>query len=45
MWPRQLADLIVTFVVSLLFVRLIAKRVADHADKPFNTQQAVFHVQ
>lgn len=45
MWPQQLADLIMTFVVSLLFVRLIAKRVADHADKPFNTQQVVFHVQ
>lgn len=45
MWPRQVADLIVTFFASLLFVRLIAKRVADNADKPFNTQQAVFYVQ
>lgn len=45
MWPRQLADLMVTFVASLVFVRLIAKRVADHADRPFNTQQAASHVQ
>jgi len=45
MWPRQLADLMVTFVASMLFVRLIAKRVADHADRPFKTQQAASHVQ
>ena len=44
-WSWQLADFTVAFVGSALFARLMAKRVADHADRLFNTQQAVSYVQ